>query len=141
MIADAEKFLVQCITSDDTNNFDDLCFNVYHEKHLQFDIERFPPTSASIRQHILCAYLQCYMWYHCPFTENIHLNPLEYGYKIDEEENLVPIIMTEPCIADDFPQQCHCVKCARQGVCPCRQKKIVCCRYCKCEGFQKVKIH
>ena len=141
MIADAEKFLVQCITSDDTDNFDDLRFNVYHKKHLQFDTERFPPTSASIRQHILHAYLQCYMWYHCPFTENIHLNPLEYGYKIDEEENLVPIIMTEPCIADDFPQQCHCVKCARQGVCPCRQKKIVCCRYCKCEGFQKVKIH
>ena len=79
MIADAEKFLVQCITSDDTNNFDELRFNVYHKKHLQFDIERFPPTSASIRQHILCAYLRCCMWYHCQFTENIHLNPLEYG--------------------------------------------------------------
>ena len=94
MINDAEKFLFQCITSDDTDNFDDLRFNVYHKKHLQFDIERSPATSASIRQHILRTYWQCYMWYHCPFTDNIYLNPLEYGYKIDEEENLVPIIMT-----------------------------------------------
>ena len=31
MIADAEKFLVQCITSDDTDNFDDLHFNVSHD--------------------------------------------------------------------------------------------------------------
>ena len=49
MKADAEKFLVQCITSDDTDNFDDLRFNVYHKEHLQFDNERFPLTSASIR--------------------------------------------------------------------------------------------
>ena len=61
MTADAERFLVQCITSDDTDNFDELHFNNYHKKHLQFDIERFPPISASIRQHILPAYLQCYM--------------------------------------------------------------------------------
>ena len=72
MIADAEKVLVKCITSDDIDNFDDLRFNVYHKKHLQFDIEQFPPTSASFRQHIH-PYLKWYMWYHCPFTENIHL--------------------------------------------------------------------
>ena len=61
MIADAENFLVQCITSDDTDNSDELGFNVYHKKLLQFDTERFPPTSTSIRQHILRAQLQCYM--------------------------------------------------------------------------------
>ena len=31
MIADAENFLVQCITSDDTDNFGDLCFIVFIE--------------------------------------------------------------------------------------------------------------
>ena len=81
------------------------------------------------------------MWYHCPFTENIHLNPLEYGYKIDEEENLVPIIMTEPPIADDFPHPCNCVKCARQGVCPCRQKKNCYVVIGNVRVMQNVKIH
>ena len=57
MIADAEKFLLKCITKHDVDTFNELRFIVYHEKHLQFDIERFPPTSDSIRQHILRAYL------------------------------------------------------------------------------------
>ena len=61
MIADAEKFLLKCITKHDVDTFDKLRFVVYHEKYLEFDIERFPPTSDNIRQHILRGYLQCYI--------------------------------------------------------------------------------
>ena len=48
MTADAEKFLLNCIKRHDVSTFDELRYIVYHEKHLQFDIERFPPTSASV---------------------------------------------------------------------------------------------
>ena len=58
MIADTEKFLLKCITKHDVDTLDELHFIVYHEKYLEFDTERFPPTSDNIRQHILCAYLQ-----------------------------------------------------------------------------------
>ena len=47
-------------------------------------IERFLPTSDNIRQHILRAYLQCYIWLHYAFLENIDLDPLEYGYRLTE---------------------------------------------------------
>ena len=47
--------------------------------------------------------------------------------------------MTELSIADDFPHPCNRVKCARQGVCSCRQKRIICCRFCKFEGDAKCK--
>ena len=57
MIADAEKFLLNCITKHDVGTFDQLRVIVYREKHLQFGLERFPPTSDSIKQHILRAYL------------------------------------------------------------------------------------
>ena len=53
MIANAEKFLLKCITKHDVDPFDELRFIVYNEKYLEFDIERFPPTSDNIRQHIL----------------------------------------------------------------------------------------
>ena len=66
-ITDAEKFLLKCITKHAVDTFNQLRFIVYHEKHQQFDIERFPTTSDSIRQHILRAYLQCYIWLHAPF--------------------------------------------------------------------------
>ena len=53
MIANAEKFLLKCITKHDVDPFDELRFIVYNEKYLEFDSERFPPTSDNIRQHIL----------------------------------------------------------------------------------------
>ena len=57
MIADAEKFLLKCITKHEVDTFDEQRFIVYHEKYLEFDTESFPPTSDNIRQHILRAYL------------------------------------------------------------------------------------
>ena len=103
MTADAEKFLLKCITKHDVDTFDELRFIVYHEKYLEFDIERFPPTSDNIRQHILRADLQCFIWLHSAFLENIDLDPLEYGYRLTEDRNLVPIISTNPSILCNFP--------------------------------------
>ena len=61
MIDDAGKFLLKCITKHDVDTFDELHFIVYHEKYLKFGIECFPPPSDNRRQHILRAYLQCYI--------------------------------------------------------------------------------
>ena len=44
--------------------------------HLEFDTERFRLTS-NMRQQILRTYLQCYIWLHSAFLENIDLDPLE----------------------------------------------------------------
>ena len=119
MIADAEKFLLKCITKHDIDTFDELRFIVYHEKYLKFDIERFPPTSDNIRQHKLRAYLQCYIWLHSVFLANIDLDPLEYGYRLTEDSNLVPIISTKPPIPSNFSQPCNCQKCSKASVCKC----------------------
>ena len=125
MITDAEKFLVNCITSHNVDTFDEHRYLVYHEKHLKFDIECFPPTSASVSQHIPHAYLQCYIWLRAPFIEDIQLNPLDYGYTLDENGNLVPVLTTEPSISDEFPAPCNCLKCTKPKVCPCQVKGIM----------------
>ena len=119
MIADAEKFLLKCITKHDVDTFDELRFIVYHEKYLEFDIKRFPSTSDNIREHILRAYLQCYIWLHSAFLENIDLDPLEYGYRLTEDRNLVQIILTKPPIPCNFSQPCNCQKCGKVSVCKC----------------------
>ena len=82
MIADADTFLLKYITKHDVGNLDELHFIVYHENYLEFDTEHFLPTSNNLRQHILRAYLQCYIWLHSAFLENIELDPLEYGYRL-----------------------------------------------------------
>ena len=82
VIVGAEKFLLKCITSFEVESFDELCFLIYHTKHHQFDLERFPPTSACTKQYILRAYLQCYMWLHVSFIEDIQL---DNGYMLADD--------------------------------------------------------
>ena len=57
MTADAEKFLLNCITNHDVATFDELRFIVYHAKYLEFDTERFPPTSAYIAHISVVLYM------------------------------------------------------------------------------------
>ena len=49
MIANAEKFLIRCFSpSNECTNFDDLRYELYHDKKFQFDLEKFP---AHISRH------------------------------------------------------------------------------------------
>ena len=104
-----------------------------------FDIERFPPTSDNIRQQILRTYLQCYIWLHSAFLENIDLDLLEYGYRLTEDSNLVPIISTKPTIPSNFRQPCNCQECSKVSVCKCRLLEICCYQYCKCDASLRCK--
>ena len=110
MIDEAGKVLLKCITKHDVDTFDELHFIVYHEKYLEFGIECFPPPSDNRRQHILRAYLQCYIQLQSAFLENIDLDPLEYGSRLTEDSNLVPIKSTKLSVPSIFPQQCNCQK-------------------------------
>ena len=81
MIADAEKFLLKCITKHDVDTSDELRFIVCNEKYLKLDNERFPSPSDNIRQHILRSYLQCYIGYTLLFWETLswtHSNMVIY---------------------------------------------------------------
>ena len=116
MIADTEKFLLKCIGKHDVDTFNELHFIVYHEKYLEFDTERFHPSSDNIRQHILRTYLQCYIWLHSAFLENTDLDPLEYGYRSTEDSNLILVMSTKLSIPSNFPQPCNCQKCGKANV-------------------------
>ena len=95
-------------------------------------IEQFAPRATCIKHHILRAYSRCSMWYDSPFIENIKMNPIKYGYKVDKGENLVLTIMTEPSILVAFSIPFNYSKCSQPGVCLCKRRQIVCCRYQKC---------
>ena len=115
MILLAETFLVECIPKGaERNKFDDICFETYHQKSFQLDLEKLPTTSSSIHIHMKGAFLQCYLWLHVPFVESIEINPEDYGYELTEEDMLVPTITTEDVIPDDFPVPCSCLKCVKK---------------------------
>ena len=131
MIIMAEKFLVKCIDSKaNSESFDDLRMEYYHH-HNNFNLDRIPPTSTSIHKHIQRAFLQSHIWYNSCFREIPFKDPLDCGY-IFTDEKLIPDFETE-IFPEDFPMPCSCQKCARDNVCPCRKRKILCCEFCKCQ--------
>ena len=82
---------------------------------MKLDIEKFPPTSDSVRLHIRRAY------FHGVYA-NTKINPLEYGYEEDGYGYLSPIFINDTnTLPDNFPVPCTCKKCARETVCKCRK--------------------
>ena len=138
MIANAEQFLVKCISSSKCVHkcFDVVSYETFHDKKFAFDLEKLPPTSTSIRQHILRAFLQCEMWLKALSGENSTLDPAQYDYIFNANGHAIPDIINGP----PFPVPCNCLKCSRDSVCPCRIRKIPCCQFCKCEKNQPTKI-
>ena len=118
MVANAEKFLIRSLSpSSKSTHFDDLRYNVYHDKKFQFDLEKFPSTSESMKLHIQRAYFQAYLWKRASFADQISLIPEEYGNVEDEIGQLRPLIVS----ASNFQMifLCHAAvscSCARENV-------------------------
>ena len=109
MVTLAKKFLVRCIRKDENiNTFDQLRNMVYYKKSKKLDLERFPLTSSSILLDIKRAYLQSYVWLCSPFAKSLIIDPLEYGYKMQEDDNdevMKSNIMTV-ALPEDLPIPC-----------------------------------
>ena len=139
MMISAEKFLLRCICTDQhVSTFDDLRVEIYHKNSLKFDIERFPPSSNAVREHIKREYIQCYIWINASNIETIELDPINYGYRLNDRD-LDPAIVSQPPIPNDFPEPCKCKVCSRRTVCRCRLLQIPCCEYYRCNGSSQCK--
>ena len=68
------------------------------------------------------------------------MNPVKYGYKSDEGENLLSTIMTVLSISVGLSIPCNYSKCSRSGVYRCRQRQIVVAIE-NVKVMQNVKIH
>ena len=116
MIANAKKFLIRCPSSSSKcTHFDDLRYEVYHEKIFQFHLEKLPATSESMKQHIWCAYFQAYLWQYASFIDQTSLIPEEYGYVEDEIGQSSLLIVSASRLPNDFPVSYNCLKCAREN--------------------------
>ena len=133
MVTLAEKFLLRCICKDENiNTLDQLRNMVYYKKSKKLNLERFPPTSSSILLRIKRAYLQSHVWLRFPFAKSLVIDPLQYGYKLqedDDDEVMKPNIM-KISLPEDIPIPYKCGKSAKANVCICRVNNIQCCQYC-----------
>ena len=101
----AETFLIRCICKEKTINiFNQLCHIVYYKMSKELDLEKLPATFSSVLLHIKRTYLQTYIWLHSTFVESNEINPLEYGYELeDDDEELMTPKTTEEILPDELP--------------------------------------
>ena len=101
----AETFLIRCICKEkNVNIFNQLCHIVYYKMSKELDLEKLLATFFSVLLHIKRAYLQTYIWFHSTFVESNEINPLEYGYELeDDDEELMTPKTTEEILPDELP--------------------------------------
>ena len=97
---------LRCISTEKLDSFDDLGYDVYHKKLQELDLGKLPVTSSAIKQDIPRAYLQCHLWLHTPFIEDISIDHLQYGYILNEEDGLLPLIINDTLIPTDVLSPC-----------------------------------
>ena len=90
----AEQFLLKCLPkSSNVKSFDSLRHSTYHTPSFKLNIERFPCCSSSLRHHIQRAFCECFKIKNWLVPELC--DPIEYGYELDSDDDLIPVITKE----------------------------------------------
>ena len=131
-VVKAEEYLVKVLSATTTfKTMDELRFYKYHHsKNITF--AALPPTSCSLKGHILRAFYATHMQLNC--LNNPYLDPRQYGFQ-DNDGLLVPT-MCKLLFPDDLPQSCSCANCATCR-CACRKMNVPCCEYCNCRRYDQ----
>ena len=97
-------------------------------------LDRIPPTSAALRQHILrAAYQGGHVWSQVHMALPQLPSPLEWGWKKDELWR--PVWTTLPQAQQSCYELIHCsCKKACRGLCKCSRSSLQCTALCSCGG-------
>ena len=131
-VDNAEAYLVKVLKKNSAcKTFDEFRVWTYYKPGSTSAIEDLPPTSNSIRLHILRAFFIVYSHINCLNPDTLQLNPLVFGFE-EEGEFLMPAKVKAllPPISELVPS-CTCKKCKKK-TCICVVNKIPCCKFCGC---------
>ncbi|CAJ1053436.1 hypothetical protein BSL78_26761 [Xyrichtys novacula] len=100
------------------------------------DVERIPPTSDALDQHLKRSVFQASIWTTAHMSMMPIHSPTDHGWK-EEDRKLLPIWTTLPLAKDilKLDVKCNCKSpcvptCTR---CSCVKAKLKCTRLCKCK--------
>ena len=114
------------------SSFDDARQQLFCKRSRSLD--RIPPTSAALRQHILrAAYQGGHVWSQVHMALPQLPSPSEWGWKKDELWR--PVWTTLPQAQQSCYELIHCsCKKACRGLCKCSRSSLQCTALCSCGG-------
>ena len=101
----------------------------------QCDSEKLPPTSSALRFAIYRSHLVCNTWKKSLFPAPSYLNPEEYGWKYDTNNNSYEAFMTDRLAAPKHIVELCICKCKTECEslrCNCKKNNLVCTEMCMC---------
>ncbi|KAL4238796.1 hypothetical protein ACF0H5_003503 [Mactra antiquata] len=132
ILALAERYLVKvCKPSSSCETMDELRYSMYRCSK-SINLKDLPPTSASIKNHILrCLYVS-FKQMNC--LKQLNINPTDFGY--EETGGLISPCRVYNPVPSNLAQTCSCKDCSTKR-CACRIAGVQCCTYCACKNTNK----
>ena len=96
------------------------------------DVERIPPTSDALDQHLKRSVFQVSVWTTAHEPLPSIPNPINYGWK-EKDSKLVPIWTTTPLAKDMFDLNVKCACTNKCSSCKCKKANLNCTLLCKCK--------
>ena len=134
-IKNAEKYLVQVLKRNNSSEtFNELRYWMYHYGNRKTILD-LPPSSDSIRLHILRAFYVTYQQINILKKDCYKLDPLNFGYIFDNDF-VVPMKNNAlfPPI-DELVPNCNCKKCSTK-YCACKAAGLSCTSFCICRSHE-----
>ena len=127
----AAKFVCRLYSNDSNDDIDvDLVrMKVFSQKTR--DVERIPPTTDALDQHLKRSVFQASIWTTAHRSMMPLNNPTNHGWK-EEEGKLLPIWTSLPLARDVFHLDVKCTCTSTCSLCKCMKAKLKCTRLCKC---------
>ena len=116
--------------SNENNDVDLVRMRVFSQKTR--DVERIPPTSDALDQHLKRSVFQASIWTTAYMSMMPVNNPTNHGWK-KVDSKLLPIWTTQPLAKDVFHLDVKCTCTSTCSRCKCMSEKLKCTRMCKCK--------
>ena len=105
---------------------------IFTKSHTSSD--KLPPTKDSLKQYIMRANYQSYIWYNADKPILNVPSPNENGWTLNDEKEFIPLMMTRPP-APAAPlalTECGCKGNCGSNRCKCKKVNLCCTESCKC---------
>lgn len=98
------------------------------------DLEKLPPTSDTLDQHLKRAFYQSAIWEKSNLCTPTNLSPEDFGWKLNVSGWYEPVLMTLPPMTNDCLKviSCGCNSQCSLSNCKCRKNNLQCIELCKC---------
>ena len=143
---EATEFIAACYGAKESGDMSRVRNEIWEKKISNKNItsapslRTLPPTRGAFQEHSRRSHFQCMIWLAADQSSPPDVNPLQFGWKLEEGSRLSPVML--PAGTASVPKEvlklvkCGCTtqQCCSTNRCSCFTAKLSCSSFCYCKG-------